>query len=87
MPESAKFYPIEVPPSATSRGAAVIGTNAGQNIGVTVDMWSGSTERGKLNIDFDNVFEDGTFFPKMHNFYNTKLNISCLFLSFTMYLI
>ena len=54
MPESAKFYPIEVPPSAKSRGLAVIGTNAGQAIGVTVELWSGSTERGKLNMDKEN---------------------------------
>lgn len=48
IPDDIKFHPIGVPPDATFRGEAVIGSNAGPGIGVTVTLWTGTSPRGTL---------------------------------------
>ncbi len=46
IPDDIKFIPVGIPPDARSFGEAVIGSNAGQSIGVTVSIWTGTSPRG-----------------------------------------
>ncbi|XP_064403918.1 ependymin-like [Halichondria panicea] len=46
LPDDIVFHPVGIPPDARPLGEAVIGSNAGIKIGVTVDLWSGTSPRG-----------------------------------------
>ena len=46
IPDDIMFHPVGIPPDARSLGEVVIGSNAGAKIGVTVDIWSGTSPRG-----------------------------------------